>query len=96
MTKESSESLPRRATHASLSLHPSPKSFAETRPPRCGLPSPFIVVAVVVERLNVIAERLNVVAERQSRARVDVVISVRMYDVHSSSLIFSNLVAGFQ
>ena len=67
-------------TRASLSLRPSPKSFAGTRPPRCILPSPFIVVAIV--------------AERQSRARVAVVISVRMCDVHSLSLIFSNLVAG--
>ena len=35
--------------------------------------SPFIVVGVVIERLNVITKRLNVVAECQSHARVAVV-----------------------
>ena len=89
VTKESSESLPRQATRPSLSLWPSPKSFVGTRPPRCVLPLPFIVVAVVVERLNV-------VAKRQSHAHVAVVISVRTCDSQSSSLIFSNLVARFQ
>ena len=89
VAKESSESLLRRATHASSSPRPSPQVFEGTGPPLFVLPSPFIVVAVVVERLNA-------VSERQSRGRVSVVISVRVSDIHSSLLVFSNLVAGFQ
>ena len=96
MTKESSESLPRQATRASLSLRPSPKSFAVTCPPRCVLPSPFIVVAIVVEHMNVVAGRLNGVAERLSHVRIAAVIFVRACDVQSSLLIFSDLVADFQ
>ena len=92
--KESSESLSRQATRTSLSLRPSPRSFARTRPLRCVLPLPFIVVAIVVERINIVAECLHVVTERQSRARIAVVIFVCACDVHSSSLNFSKLVAG--
>ena len=96
VTKESSESLPRQATSASLLSHPSPKSFVGTRPPRCVLPLPFIVVAIVVKHVKVVAEPLNIVAERLSHARVAMVVSIRACDVQSSSLIFSNLVAEFQ
>ena len=95
MIKESSESFPRHATRVSLSLCPSPKSFARTCPLRCTLPSPVIVVAIVIERVNIVTERLNIVTERHSCVCIAVAISVRTYDVHNLSLIFSNLVVGF-
>ena len=96
MTKESSDSLPRQATHASLLLCPSPKSFTGMHSPHCVLPLPFIVVAIVVEHVDVVAKHLNVVAEHQSHARIAVVIFVRACDVQSSSLLLNNLVAEFQ
>ena len=96
MIKESSESLLKQATLASLLLRPSLKSLMGMCPLHCILPSPFIVVVVVVvvvERLNVVTEHLNVVAKRQSCACITIVIFVCVCNIHSSSLIFSNLVA---
>ena len=61
-------------------------------PPRCILPPPFIIATIVVERVNVTAERLNAVTEHQRRARIAIVIFVRVCDVHSSSLLLNNLV----
>lgn len=84
------------ATRAPLPSRPSPKSFMGTHPPRCVLPLPFIVVAIVIKGVNVFAKCLNVVAELQSHAHITVVVSVRACDVQSLSLIFSNLVAEYQ
>ena len=60
MTKKSSESLLRRGTRTSSLPHPSLWSFLGTRLPCYVLPLPFIVVAIVVERLNIVADCVQV------------------------------------
>lgn len=64
ITKQFLDSLPRKATRASLLLHSSLRSFTEMCPPCCVLPLPFIVITIVVKHLNIIAEHLNIVVKR--------------------------------
>lgn len=96
LKKECLESLLRKATHTSSTPRPPAYLFLGMHPPRCILPSPLIVVAIVVEHLNVLSRRLNIVAECQRHVCIALVISICIIGVHSALLILSDLVAGFQ